>query len=414
MKTESVETQTEDTQILGKTMPSQIVWVTEGDIRRKFYDADGDLIRYDNAGSDYISEYLCDEQGKKIYGEKWEEGIGISTTVYGRNEMPHGTNISEYSGALVSKETHVKDADYAYEYRYDEKNRLAGWRFSQWEGEASYEYSDLGNGVTLVTWSDTTTSDERGELEFDADGNVIRTDLAYFSSFDGSFERETETNILYDGDGRVKMIKVVGTYKNPAYDYTRNSSYSYDADGNLISKKYEGTMMEHNKDTGEYEECQFAEYTEFDGYDENGNYSVKKKYQNDELQAAFFYEYDAHGNIMKETYAAGLDEKTLYFQYDEKERLTGISADDVLLYQFHFDENGLLESTEWVNRYVTEEFELNYQMNDKPAGFDFNSPLLAELCTEIGSTIKKYTGIEIADGWGYCEMAKAEYIDFTY
>lgn len=247
-----------------------------------FYDYDwstGDLTDC------YIREYTFDAKGNQI-GYKQASGVT-------EDGMPQVQQEAEY--VYIRGNNRIT----SYQSEWDDtQNKLVEKRKSTTE--------KTEEGVTILTiqtsydgteW----TTESCYELEYDEDGVIISS--AQLVNNEGTFTRNGATKYAkkYDSNGHTLLDAKYSGDENGDWICMYKGEYEYDEFGNRTLDKYE-----HIEDWYDKHECRYVSFYN----EETGRYNVYQTvyypyYWSDDawvgIDDAYTREYDANGNITKET-----------------------------------------------------------------------------------------------------------------
>lgn len=346
-----------------------------------FYDAEGYPLRIISLGNDYTAEteyeYLTDERGNKVYG--------IDLFYYSDRG---GWNINDKAHILLKStkgNSGNRSTDYLYEY--DDDFRIVSREMSdlyddtpEWNTHESikykYEKSAEGWNVNIDYEFNGETHNPYIMMQFDSIGNVVS--YVQNDDFDNYGD---ERKYVYDENGNMVKEIVAGGGLSETY------SYSYDTAGNMLS-----CISSNQK-------------LEYEGYDENGKWTMYTCYEGEELVFFVCREYDQDGNLISASRMVGTDEVMAQYEYDEKGRLASVSVGDQILQELSYNADGLLEKITCISNYEEDEHQAIY------AVFAMSYVLNAE------EWVEKYTGIKNAVGGfdlGTFNMKAGDVITFEY
>ncbi|WP_161629876.1 RHS repeat-associated core domain-containing protein [Desulfogranum japonicum] len=202
-------------------------------------------------------------------------------------------------------------------YTYDSHNNQLS-KTNELGVETRYTYNDMGL-PTVIRRAYQTIDEQRTELEYDADGNLVKT-----IQFNGA--DQVVTTYSYDANGNmVKEVNPVGGITTGTYDYMGNLLAVTDPIGVTIFSSYDlqGNLVQQTHANGRTIE------TEYDA----ANRPVKKI---DSAGGATIFAYDYQDNLNKVTDALG---GIVRFNFDKDNRLTK-RIDQEGKYQIYFYEHG--------------------------------------------------------------------------
>lgn len=358
---------------------------SDGGFRYYNYDADGNLVKYSNSYSDEVYEYLTDEQGNKVYGYDSDELLNqyidpawdVHLFEYG---MPN-LNLSAHEEALIVR---YSSGSRERQYVYDQENRMTEvYYLDSWgTSHRAYNYSIENGGMVInLTGRYGESNSESGEMKFDSEGYIISA--SYQKSSD-----ECQIEYIYDSNHNlIACTAFLDSYDNDLYaDHNVICAFTYDEDGNIMTANVHVTE-EYYKDGVPVEETGHLRI-EYSEYDENGNYSVRKHYSDDQLAEAYFFEYNEGGRLIKESAVVGGNQKAIEYHYDEQGRLSDISGGDVILYHIVYDSNDTIKKVEVANDYIYEKWIGDWRDDN------YSSWCGNDLQEMLGKTVIEYTGIK--------------------
>lgn len=175
----------------------------------------------------------------------------------------------------------------------------------------------------------------------------------YYGS-DGDF-----TTYTYEYDEKGNLVSQYN-FTEDDYEIERSHVYTYDENGNVASDICDGWDAYHS--IYEYDNYGRVIYEDFTGkhaadiynyeYDENGNLILESRFDKAFEMNYFFkysYEYDEHNNCIAQI-IYGPDgnfrrKREYAYEYDENGNKTAEFHDNVLMYEYTYNENGFLTST---------------------------------------------------------------------
>ena len=362
--TENEETtpieQKADAPIQGK-YPAQIsLPESNGEKKSYFFDEDGDLIRVETENEDgTVSKeertYVLDEQGSKVYGLT-ENGLLDTCDSYDYSALAH--KIAEKPLVQLIQVTH------------SEQGLIS---------ETAFSY-DAENRIIKRTINSTIWGQEDSEYTYEAQGENMIVTFA---------ESGDVYTFQYNKDGY--LMSESGSFEDSSFDYAY--AYSYD-ENNWLTAVSENRATKESEtlltldDAGNILRCEstsgFAQ--EYEGYDANGNWTTCTYYKGDgEMDCFLVSEYDDRGNLLTKSFGIGTELRTVSYHYDADGRLNDISVDEKVLYQFSYNDEGLLERMEKVNEYE----ESNAEKEAEIYGY----VLWQEVWQDAADYAGKYTGI---------------------
>ena len=307
------------------------------------YDAEGRITEVKQSDG-IILKYTYDKNGNKAACE-YSNGI---KTVYGYDSMNRLVSvkntdksdglISEYKYTLgkAGERLTAVEPECSIKYTYDELYRLTGETITYGSGKTSsstYKYDAAGNRTeksvdgknSVYTYNKLNQLESDGEYSYryDVNGNTI------------SIISPDKTSIFeYDESNRMISAKITQN------GITVTEEYTYDWQGNRISKTIDGKTTNYLVDTN----CEFAQtLAEFD---KDGKLTVYYTKLNDEMLSAkygsgdIFFIYDGHGSVRQLTDNDGKITDT--YGYDAFGKLithTGESANSFMYAGEQYDAN---------------------------------------------------------------------------
>ncbi|MCI9143118.1 MAG: hypothetical protein HFH87_10940 [Lachnospiraceae bacterium] len=327
-----------------------------------FFDEDGDLIRLETENADGTvsteeTEYILDGQGNKVYGLT-KDSLTDPCNWIDYSAATH--KIAENPLVQTIKSTHSEQGGTSETaFSYDADNRITNW--------------------TKSTIYDPESEKEDYTYE-EQDGNLIAT----LELSNGG----THT-LQYNRDGYLTLES--GRFENSSFDYSYE--WSYDENNRLTAVNEKNAVEEKETqitldEAGNILRVTFSEgfVWEYEGYDTNGNWMTCTYYIGDGKMDCFLVsEYDDSGNILTKSFGIGSGLRTVSYDYDAEGRLNAVNADDVVLYQFGYNSEGMLESMEKVNEYE--------KGDGEKAAEIYGYVLEQEMRQDVVNYVEKYTGI---------------------
>lgn len=352
---EEMEQKEENIPIQGR-YPAQISVVDEYETEiNYFFDTDGDIIKKEEKAKDGSikteeTEYVLDEQGNKIYGLT-EDSLNDTVSPIEYDACKHKIVDRPLINTIKSTNS-ASDSRSEYTLSYDADHRVI--KTTESSGVTNYTYEEQ-DGNLIVTITD--ENNNKWALQYDKDQYLI---LNISQDSDSEFF----SKINYEYDDKKQLIAILE--ESLQEDNTDITKITYDAAGNI-----------QRTENGSY--C-----TEYEGYDEDGNWMTRTDYKDDEISCFVVCEYDDHGNRLSRSFGIGDEMRSAIYHYDEEGRLLDISVDDSVLYQITYNGGGLLERVEKVNEYEYSETE-----EESTYGYVLDQDIWQEVERYIG----KYTGI---------------------
>ncbi len=304
-----------------------------------YCDKDGNLLRYTE------TEY---DDNFKIVKQNYYDGDGRFCYYESYEYTPEG-NISK-----CYRKYGESDKFLSYDCVYDSNKKIAKMTYyNYYNGDVtpsytiSYKYDSNQNLISITDKSDTSETIDEYDLEYDLKGNLICSthkspnvnyEITYkydsnnnviqetYKSGDGSYyEHFFDSNgneirdITYDVDGSISHENQYkyDSHNNRIWSYWKYDSgssettYTYDADGNLIKEEYVYT----HDDGDAHESTTTYSYV----YDSDGRIIEKTSFDGDtkEIFHTTRYTYDSHGNLLKESEisSSGEEYKSVSYEY---------------------------------------------------------------------------------------------------
>lgn len=336
-----------------------------GNSTRMVYDGLGNLIESYNGEGNLISKDTYNEFNEVI--SRTNALNQMSSYLYNTRglvskETDARGNATSYSYFYNGNLSSVTDANYTSTSNvYDVKNRMTRNSIGSFSNNFVYNGNDQiisdqitsGNLITYQYDGDGNMSQRknaRGDVskyEYDLNGNVIKevtkegTVTHEYDALNRKIKTISGSDVIertYDALGRViekiqngKSIKYVyddrGHMAEMVYPDGKRVLYTYDVVGNLLTVtdwKNNVTAYEYNKNN------QLTKTTHSNGVIETRNYNVEgqltelKSVKGENVITHYTYEYDAEGNITKETDVK--NNKVNNFTFDKLGRLTNANG----------------------------------------------------------------------------------------
>lgn len=366
---ENKETVADLTPIQGK-YPVQISTKNSMDEEETyFFDSDGDLIRLETKELDGTTEtkeieYVLDGQGNKMYGIT---EVALQDTDFPLKYSALDHKLAEKPLINVEKSTWSGSDDvYKTTFSYDADNRITSKTEGRYEAEnviirrqTDYTYEEQ-DGNLIVTSVD---EDFKRMYTYNSDNYLTLYRGESVEQNDSSFSGFSEDGYEYDANNWL----TTNSYKSSREGMDSNTRITHDAKGNILS----------------------INSIEYEGYDENGNWMVCTYYANDgKIDCFLVCEYDENGNRLTKSFGFGDELRTAFYNYDDEGRLLDIHVDERLLYQFTYNEKGLMECVEQINE---------YEFSEAEKKIIYQYVLAQELRQEVEEYVGEYTGILSSD-----------------
>lgn len=336
-----------------------------GNSTRMVYDGLGNLIESYNGEGNLISKDTYNEFNEVI--SRTNALNQMSSYLYNTRglvskETDARGNATSYSYFYNGNLSSVTDANYTSASNvYDVKNRMIRNSIGSFSNNFVYDGNDQlisdqitsGNLITYQYDADGNMDQRknaRGDVstyEYDANGNLVKevtkegTTTHEYDALNRKVKTVSGSDVIerkYDALGRViekiqngKSIKYVyddrGHLVEMVYPDGKRVLYTYDVVGNLLSvRDWDGnlTAYEYNKNN------QLTKTTHSNGVIETRNYNVEgqltelKSVKGENVITHYTYEYDAEGNITKETDVK--NNKVNNFTFDKLGRLTNVNG----------------------------------------------------------------------------------------
>ena len=299
------------------------------------YDSAGNLMRKIEAAGQpeqRVTEYTYDSYGNRLTARRLADALSEETlTTY---TYDAAGNIKTRTTRIDSSNSVTVNFD-----RYDNMGNLLAWRDGR--GNAWQQTFDAAGNKTSVTdpLSNTTryAYDGAGNLisVTDPAGNVTR----YAYNTQAQLDHITDAasaikRYIYNDKGQ--LVTVLDEEEHPSqrrYDSQGRLSQLIDGAGNTITIRY-GVEKSRNVTFNRLAAIDYPTYRQEMGYDRRGRLATSR----DILDASTAYltrrEYDATGNLVAVTDAAG---KTTRYAYDGLNRLVQVTQPDGSTVQYQYD-----------------------------------------------------------------------------
>lgn len=378
--TEEPEQAEEGIPVQGK-YPAQISIVDiimENEIKTNyFYDEDGDIIKVEENNPDGTVntreiEYVLNEQGDKMYGITDEALLDTNKPVFIDYSFD---KLKLTQRALIKTD---QDGDSAIRYDYDDAGRVTEKTKEISDGNGliyvnekiNYTYEEQDGNLTVTSTEKDGNGNDRcvTTLQYNRDNYLISSNLQWIDG--GTVSSYSGKGYEYDDKNHVTALLETSKGLDLTEEEISETAYTYDEAGNMLKNSYSD-----------------GAYVEYEGYDENGNWTTCTYYHNDGNIACFLIcEYDETGKLLTKSFGIGDTSREAVYRYDENGRLDNISVDGTDLYQFSYNEDGSMERVEKVNNYENSEAEQEEKI--------FFYALSQGIQQEMEAYVSKYTGID--------------------
>ena len=379
-----------------------------GDSVRYEYDDNGNLARqyHNDDTSPYVTySYNTDnELTQKINsdtGLKYAYGENNSVEVY---RLSDNTLVQSYTESKtetdeengIEAKTDVTETHFGDTYSYTTKDNSISYQYGNNSLTYSAKSDDKSQTVSDSVKLNGTTAVE-SKYSYDENGNVLTK----------SYGKSTSIANTYDSKNRITSTAYAGKTTNYTYDSNgqlvsaNDDTYTYDIRGNITSKTESGTTTTFNYSNSSWKD----ELTAVNGtpltYDENGNvltYGNKK------------FTWNTGRNL--ESIVDG-DNKYSY-TYDENGIRTSKTVNGVTTY-YNTRDGVILSQTDGTNTMY-----FQYDTNGFPLGFIYNGVQYFYLTNQMGDVISitDAQGNEIVqyeyDAWGKITATNVPNVDAPY
>ena len=369
-----------------------------GDTVRYEYDDNGNLARqyHNNDTSPYVTySYNTDnELIKKVNhdtGLKYIYGENNSVSIY---KLSDDTLVQSYTESKteadeengIESKTDVTESHFGDTYSYTTKDNSISYQY----GDNSLTYSAKSNDKSQtvsdsVKLNGTTASESK--YSYDENGNVLTK----------SYGKSTSIANTYDSKNRITSTAYAGKTTNYTYDVNSqltavsgdnySASYAYNSRGNITNKNVNGTSTTFTYSNSDWKD----ELTAVNGtpltYDENGNvltYGNKK------------FTWNTGRNL--ESIVDGNNKYS--YTYDENGIRTSKTVNGKTTY-YNTKDGVILSQTDGTNTMY-----FQYDSNGTPLGFIWNGTQYLYLTNQMGDVISitdangKIVGNYEYDAWG--------------
>jgi RHS repeat-associated protein len=280
-----------------------------------FYDAAGRLASLTDESSQTIAAYTYDASGR-ISSTTLGNGVNTQYQYDAVGQLIHLVNYSP-ENAVLSR----------CDYTYDSRGRRVS--MDTLDGHWTYEYDDMAQLVhAVLTSANPDIPDQDLQYEYDALGNRIRTiengvTTDYVTNNLNQYVKAGNTTYSFDADGNLIKEETADSTTNYSYDDENRLTqlsrgpdtwrYFYDALGNRTATSENGTITRHIIDpaglgnlVGEYDGSNnlIAHY--------DHGYGLLSRM--DAEGSAAYYTFDAMGNVQQMITAAGTVANTYCYE----------------------------------------------------------------------------------------------------
>lgn len=348
------------------------------DVIRYTYNDNGDVTaQYHNSNAKPYVTYTYNDDGELT------EKVNADTKlkyVYGENDKVEVYKTSD--NTLVQSYTETKteaDEENDIESKTDVTESHFGTSYSSVVKDKSIEYTNASNTV-LYSYTTTGTDDSEkinassvkyngstslsSSYSYDDNGNVLTK----------SYGENTSITNTYDSKDRITSTTYAGKTTNYTYDSNgqllsaNDDTYAYDSRGNITSKTESGTTTTFTYSTGGWKD-QLVSVNGVDlTYDDNGNVLT---YGNKE------YTWNSGRNL--ESIVDG--DKKYSYTYDETGIRTSKTVNGVTTY-FNTKDGVILSQTDGTNTWY-----FQYDTNGSPLGFVLNGTQYFYITNQMGDVL---------------------------
>ncbi len=346
-----------------------------GDSVRYEYDDNGNLtsqyrndsskpyVTYSYNTDNELTQKINSDTGLKyVYGENNSVSVyKISDNTLVQSYTEDVTEADEENG--IESKTDVTESHFGDTYSYTTKNNSISYQY----GNNSLTYSTKSNDKSQ-TVSDSVkfngTTAVESKYSYDENGNVLTK----------SYGKSTSIANTYDGKNRITSTTYAGKMTNYTYDVNsqlvsaNDDTYTYDIRGNITSKTESGTTTTFSYSNSSWKD----ELTAVNGtpltYDENGNvltYGDKS------------FTWNTGRNLAQITDG----DNTYSYAYDENGIRTSKTVNGVTTY-YNTRDGVILSQTDGTNTMY-----FQYDANGSPLGFIYNGVQYFYLTNQMGDVI---------------------------
>lgn len=346
-----------------------------GDSVRYEYDDNGNLtsqyrndsskpyVTYSYNTDNELTQKINSDTGLKyVYGENNSVSVyKISDNTLVQSYTEDVTEADEENG--IESKTDVTESHFGDTYSYTTKNNSISYQ----HGNNSLTYSTKSNDKSQ-TVSDSVkfngTTAVESKYSYDENGNVLTK----------SYGKSTSIANTYDGKNRITSTTYAGKMTNYTYDVNsqlvsaNDDTYTYDIRGNITSKTESGTTTTFSYSNSSWKD----ELTAVNGtpltYDENGNvltYGDKS------------FTWNTGRNLAQITDG----DNTYSYAYDENGIRTSKTVNGVTTY-YNTRDGVILSQTDGTNTMY-----FQYDANGSPLGFIYNGVQYFYLTNQMGDVI---------------------------
>lgn len=336
-----------------------------------------------NTDNELTQKINSDTGLKYVYGENNSVSVyKISDNTLVQSYTEDVTEADEENG--IESKTDVTESHFGDTYSYTTKNNSISYQY----GNNSLTYSTKSNDKSQ-TVSDSVkfngTTAVESKYSYDENGNVLTK----------SYGKNTSIANTYDGKNRITSTTYAGKMTNYTYDVNsqlvsaNDDTYTYDIRGNITSKTESGTTTTFSYSNSSWKD----ELTAVNGtpltYDENGNvltYGDKS------------FTWNTGRNLAQITDG----DNTYSYAYDENGIRTSKTVNGVTTY-YNTRDGVILSQTDGTNTMY-----FQYDANGSPLGFIYNSTQYFYITNQMGDVlaITDTNGDIMAnyeyDAWGKC------------
>ncbi len=285
-----------------------------------------------------ITSYRYDAFCRKIEEKVTQDSLTLSLKTFSYDLQGNPTSIIEHS-SLGEGMSRGHTAIYNSIGKILEENKIEGssvvfskkYTYDSCDRVISITYQNQGNeSLELFSY------DEKNRLLSYTDQNETVTLKSYEDFIANPLTNSFETEVTTTLPSRTKTVERYNSLQELIFSKTYDKDnqllsayfYSYDAKGNLTHQTQEDFESNQLIATCSIEKT----------YDFFGNIVQIKQTYHDESTRHYFYKYDTHNNL---TCAALPDGKQIFYSYDEHLHLTSLySSDGSIFYSFTYDNYG--------------------------------------------------------------------------
>ena len=283
---------------------------------------------------------------------------GLITTIYIGNK----TITFNYNENNLVKEV-VLPSGQSTKYRYDENRNLVSFIDASGK-EETYQYEDLSqNQDNRLLYMTDKNGNETAKNTYDQDGRVVEQEDANGNVTTISYDENS--SIVTNSDGSVDIYEFNHDYRTTSIqkDGQETSAYTYDAYGNIASKKdAEGNVTSYDYNGYDVTKITYPDGT-YESYQYDNHHNVTYQRDSEGIETYFqyngydlinisnsenantAYEYDDQHRVVKETNQFGVSKSYSY----EGNQVTSVTHSNGLVEYYVYDANGNLIK-EWDNQ----------------------------------------------------------------